>query len=189
MSFSKSTILTRSGKRVNLQSPRKEDVLLSDVSHALARVNRFCGHTKEAYSVSQHSVLVVHILDLNGFRDDPATLMAGLLHDASEAYLGDVASPLKRLIRGYDELEYMFMRTIFDALAPDVWHKADWVAIKKADLTALALESKSLMTEEINLGGIYDFHGLGEISSAGPYLAETMFRNSYDLLTKELKIF
>lgn len=88
--------------------PRPEDVALEDIAHALALMCRFTGHVHHFYSVAEHSVRVSnHAADLAATRHDLAptvraeyiTLCArwGLLHDASEAYLVDVARPVKRL--------------------------------------------------------------------------------------------
>ena len=62
-----------------------------DVAVSLSRQARFLGHTRAPYSVAQHSVAV----SLRAEAIDPASALWGLLHDASEAYLGDVVSPLK----------------------------------------------------------------------------------------------
>ena len=160
MSLTKSTIQTRSGIYLDLKNPRKEDVLLSDISHALARVNRFNGHTKKAYSVAQHSILVSHVLWLNG-EGDPKVLLAGLLHDAAEAYLGDVSSPLKRLIQGYEPLERRMMDIIIQALSPCLQGLSEdkWGLVKKADRTILYIESKYLMEKPFD--GISDTFPFG----------------------------
>lgn len=69
--------------------PRAEEICIEDVSHALAHICRFNGHTSSFYSVAEHSCLVSDAL--------PDELkLAGLLHDASEAYLCDVPRPIKR---------------------------------------------------------------------------------------------
>lgn len=86
-------IMTQSGRQFFPLEPRLEDVTIADIAHALGAVNRYNGHTRVPYSVAQHSVLVSRELRPDG----PAVALLGLLHDASEAYLGDVPRPLKRL--------------------------------------------------------------------------------------------
>ncbi len=81
-------ICTYTGKKFYPLNPAFNDVDIEDIAHALANITRFTGHTKEFYSVAQHSVLVSYECDQND-------ALAGLLHDASEAYISDIASPLK----------------------------------------------------------------------------------------------
>src|SRR5690554_4041634 len=72
-------ISTRSGRNVSLLNPSAGQIEIGDIAHGLAHQCRFNGQTSKFYSVAQHSVLVAFIL--------PAELkLAGLLHDAAEAY-------------------------------------------------------------------------------------------------------
>ena len=97
---------TASGRKVYVMSPRAEDVFIWDIAHALARICRFGGHVKcEHYSVAQHSVLVSRTCD-------PENALVGLLHDAAEAYIGDVVRPLKYSLPKYRELEVKWNRAI-----------------------------------------------------------------------------
>jgi hypothetical protein len=81
------TMQTYTGKLIDLANFSEEDVRLPDISHALSLISRFTGHSKCPYSVAQHSVMVSRLTL-------PENALWGLLHDASEAYLGDVATPL-----------------------------------------------------------------------------------------------
>ena len=82
------TIGLYSGGTFDILNPRPEDVRIEDIAHALSNQCRFTGHTKSFYSVAQHSVLASTLVD------GPDELWA-LLHDASEAYMGDMNRPLK----------------------------------------------------------------------------------------------
>jgi hypothetical protein len=84
------TITTFVGDEVNPLCVNPENVHIEDLAHALALCNRFAGHSRFPISVAQHSVLVSLLCDSN--RDNA---LAGLLHDGSEAYLGDVTKWLK----------------------------------------------------------------------------------------------
>jgi hypothetical protein len=86
-------IQTLSGRRVNPLDAAPEDIEVSDIARALANTCRFGGHSKAFYSVAQHSVIVCELLEARGATPDE--LMAALLHDAAEAYLGDLPHPLK----------------------------------------------------------------------------------------------
>lgn len=77
---------------VNPWDIRVEDIRLADIAHHLSNVNRFTGGTPWPYSVAQHSLLVASKIAMV----DPLMRLAGLMHDASEAYLNDPASPVKR---------------------------------------------------------------------------------------------
>jgi hypothetical protein len=86
-------IQTLSGRRVNPLDASAADIDPADVARALAHICRFGGHSRHFYSVAQHSVIVCDLLEAEGATPDE--LMAALLHDASEAYLGDLPHPIK----------------------------------------------------------------------------------------------
>lgn len=70
------------------------DVDINDVAHALGMVCRYAGHCRIFYSVAEHSVLMSHTVD-------PENALWALLHDATEAYIGDMVRPLKHELRSY----------------------------------------------------------------------------------------
>ncbi len=82
-------IQTFSCKRFHLLNPQPEDICIEDIAHALSMQPRFSGHTSVVYSVAQHSIEV--------YRKCYGHLQkfAGLMHDASEAYICDICAPLK----------------------------------------------------------------------------------------------
>lgn len=143
-------IQTYSGKRFDLLDPLVEQVDAFDIAHALSRICRFTGHTGEHYSVAQHCVHVAEHVP-------PHAKLQALLHDAHEAYVGDVSSPLKVALRhiggkpgAFDLLEAAIQRCVFAAfdvpedLVPEV---------KEADLRMLMTE-KQLLTPEPEPWGI-----------------------------------
>jgi len=119
---------TYTGIRFYLLDPRIEDIDIVDIAHAEAAICRFGGHTARHYSVAQHSVLVSHVVPA---RD----ALAGLLHDAPEAYLGDVIGPLKGLLALlYGPLEERLQRLILwkfgvDSTLPESVHLADRILL------------------------------------------------------------
>jgi uncharacterized protein len=131
-------ISTRSGRNVSLLNPSAGQFEIGDIAHGLAQQCRFNGQTSKFYSVAQHSVLVSSIL--------PRELkLAGLLHDAAEAYLGDIVQPLKTLLPEFAEIESRFKVKISERFSLSGLDHPD---IKRADLIALATERRDLMPME-----------------------------------------
>lgn len=84
-------IVTYTGKTFDLLNPTSDMVCIEDIAHSLANMCRYTGHVKEFYSVAQHCVLMA-------MADLPSDSLQRLLHDASETYTGDIASPWKQLL-------------------------------------------------------------------------------------------
>jgi hypothetical protein len=136
-------IQTLTGRRFDLVEPRAGDVSLEEIAHALSQLCRFTGHCREFYSVAQHSVLVSRLVK-------PELALAALMHDAHEAYLGDISTPAKLLIvkqPEFDLIEATLDQTICAALRIDLrdLHHPD---VKFADRVALATEKRDLMADE-----------------------------------------
>src|SRR5215211_1662406 len=84
---------TVSGRFVNPFDPDPEQIDIGDIARALANVCRFGGHCRSFYSVAQHSVIVSELVEQRG--GDVEDVFAALMHDATEAYLGDMPHPIK----------------------------------------------------------------------------------------------
>ena len=135
--------------------PEEADVRLDDIVHALSHINRFNGHTSTPYSVAQHSYLVASLMEdwiLRGAQvsGGRALVKAALLHDAAEAYIGDISSPIKPFvtIAGHlaERVEERILDVIFKALKVGFDSSNLWgmQLIKRFDNQALALEAMSL---------------------------------------------
>ncbi|SDT46562.1 hypothetical protein SAMN05192545_3951 [Maribacter dokdonensis] len=96
--YKKDCIRTHSGLYLNVVNPKPDQICIEDIAHALSRVPRFAGHLDAFFSVAQHSLNVSHL-------SPDEYKLEGLLHDATEAYLADLPSPLKNHCPGYKELE------------------------------------------------------------------------------------
>lgn len=117
--------------------PKVEDILLPDIAHALSNQCRYGGHCRKFYSVAQHSVMVSGLV-----QGGPHLKLAGLLHDATEAYLVDVPRPVKRQIKEYARIEHHLAKAIAERFGLDA---KDFESIKAYDNQALLIEALNLL--------------------------------------------
>ena len=127
-------VITRSGVRFDVVNPRPEDVRLEDIVHSLSHLCRFVGHTDRFYSVAEHSVLVSQLCDQEA-------AVFGLLHDAAEAYVGDLASPVKRQVPGFAVLEERVLSAVLVGLGVPPPTAALRARVANADAVALGAEA------------------------------------------------
>lgn len=142
-----SSIITASGVRFDPLNPDPGDILLSDIAHSLSNQCRFTGHVKEFYSVAEHSVRCANFV-LDQLDGGPDAAMLLLLHDASEAYLSDIARPVKHAAGFGDEY-----RKVEDGLQRAISERFDLPfpfpdIVHEVDNALLAAEAKYLMPEE-----------------------------------------
>lgn len=122
-------VRTFSGLFIDPLNLQPEDVNITDIAHALSQIPRFGGHSRILYSVAQHCVWVAKEL--------PEELrLYGLLHDASEAYLLDIPSPLKDRLPEYIVAERMAMGAVAKAfgLEDNFWRLPEVKAVDKRAL-------------------------------------------------------
>jgi len=145
--MNQSSLITHSGIEIDILDPKPEQITLTDIAEGLSREIRFSGNTRDDYTVAQHSVFVASILEM-GY-SSPGTVRRGLLHDASEAYLGDVISPLKRHLFDYIEIEKRWESAINLRFFPDagVLESVEFgkASVKRADELALLCEVQTLV--------------------------------------------
>lgn len=123
MEQTESCITTISGRFFDILRPEEYDFDIEEIATALSNLCRYTGHVNNFYSVAEHSVLVSRLLPDN-------LALTGLLHDASEAYLGDVSSPLKKLLPEYKRIEERVEQAIAKHFGiqfpyPSAVHEAD----------------------------------------------------------------
>lgn len=136
-------IQTWMGLAVDLANPSPEMIDICDIAHHLANVNRYTGATFRPYSVAEHSVRVALEASDNGL--DRRLALWGLLHDASEAYLGDVSSPLKSLLPEYKALERKMMAVVCEKFRLDPAMPEE---VRHADMVLLTTEKRDLLGPE-----------------------------------------
>jgi hypothetical protein len=135
-------IQTYTGRRFWPLSPSVEDISLLDISHALSLKCRFVGHVSRFYSVAAHSVSVSRAIAELDPKCSYMDRLWGLLHDAGEAYLPDVPSPIRNAFPELKRAEEQIMLCVATAFglpwpAPEI--------VKRADLAVLARERQYLM--------------------------------------------
>lgn len=157
-------MLTASGRRIWPADIRPGDLHLEDIASALDQIRRFGGHTvvRGGWSVVQHSVLVANNVP------DELQLVA-LLHDATEAYLGDVPRPLKRALPDYKLLERRAWAAVVER-----WDLSWWLGedlglppeVKLADRRALQAERLQLMAPPLEpLPWLEDHDGIEPLAT------------------------
>ena len=103
---------TTTGREFDPTSVTMNDLSIHDIAHALSHLCRYGGHLPRFYSVAQHSVYAANYASVRNFGSHVE--LQCLLHDASEAYLGDIIRPLKVALPEYREIEERVQRVIFE---------------------------------------------------------------------------
>lgn len=123
-------IRTYSGFYIDPLNPNPDAINIQDIAHALTNQCRFAGHTQRRFSVAQHSIMVADSVP-------DKHKLAALLHDASEAYLLDIPTPVKAQLSGYMEAEERLMQVIAKKFG---FTYPLHMSIKEADKNALEWE-------------------------------------------------
>jgi 5'-deoxynucleotidase YfbR-like HD superfamily hydrolase len=141
-----STLETVSGRKIDVTDPNPSDIVIEDIAWALSRMPRFSGHSIPyvPYSVAQHCIQVAEDLKEYG----PTVQLYGLLHDAAEAYINDLPSPVKHIPEIHaviKKLEDSLMTAIYTALDIEMPTEKQAELVKRADKTQQAVEAYNFM--------------------------------------------
>jgi hypothetical protein len=130
------TIMLHSGAWFDFCAPSSSDFTIEDVAHGLSNICRYAGQCRKFYSVAEHSLLVSEVAEGYEFE--------ALLHDAAEAFLGDITRPLKQMLPEFKRIEMDVERAILDrfGVAGPIPSQ-----VKQADLRVLAAEQRQIMPE------------------------------------------
>ena len=167
-------IQTYSGKQFYALDPQPDDVSIEDIAHALSRMCRYAGHCNRFYSVAEHCVLVSQNL--------PAEhQLAGLLHDASEAYLVDIPRPFKKYLINYYSMEEKIMDIIYTKFGIEGGFHDEVKAVDNAILIDERHQNLSLHnTSDEEWCGIPGIKGIGiQLKFWTPDEAEAAFINRF----------
>jgi 5'-deoxynucleotidase YfbR-like HD superfamily hydrolase len=175
----KAYIATASGRQFFLLEPRIEDIDITDIAHALAHQCRWTGHCKFHYSVAQHSYYCSFLGPENEAFDR-------LMHDAAEAYIGDLNRPLKHYTEAgvaYRRQEAIVQNAIAERFGFSV---VEPPSVKEADNVMLYTEKRQIMgyTFEEPQEDIHQYEtdrGV-LIEQWSPKHAETMFLKRFEEL-------
>jgi 5'-deoxynucleotidase YfbR-like HD superfamily hydrolase len=137
---------TVSGRKINITNPDPSTIVIEDIAWALSRLPRFSGHSIPyvPYSVAQHCIQVANDLKEYG----PNVQLYGLLHDAAEAYINDLPSPVKHIPEIHaviKKLEDSLMEAIYKALEINPPTEEEERIVKVADKTQQAVEAYNYM--------------------------------------------
>lgn len=165
----KNSIRTNSGLYVNVFDTDPDTILIEDIAHALSMIPRFGGHLSRFYSVAQHSVLCFKLSISHGIEYG----LSALLHDASEAYLLDMPTPIKNGLPDYKETEYKLMEVIAKKFGFEFPLNS---VIKTVDAEALEIEWENLVINDN-----YEFNCLSHTD------AKIEFIEMFKLIQKELE--
>lgn len=160
----KGIIRTWSNVMIDVSNPNLLDIRIEDIAHGLSMVCRFGGHTRSFHSVAEHCIHMASMAP-------PHLKMQALLHDASEAYIGDMPTPIKAMLPDFQALENNLMKVIgerfgFDGLNLDP-------VVKSLDSAALEWEWENKVLDDT-------------IESLSPERARFVFMRTYDDIVKHL---
>lgn len=132
-------IQTFTGRKFWPMDPRADEIDIRDIAHSLSMMCRFNGHVRRFYSVAQHCVLLSHHVPIQD-------RLWGLMHDASEAYIADVSSPVKKLdaMAPYRDAERAIMASVCERFDLPMVQPA---SVSEADLRMLATEKRDLLID------------------------------------------
>lgn len=138
------TIKVSAGHYVDLANPDPTTIEVKSIAAALSKVCRFGGHCPKFYSVAEHCIHATALACSEGYAGDALT--AVFLHDAAEAYIGDMVKPLKVTMPQYGEAEHRIEAAIQAAFGVDF---SKWIdVIKRFDRAMLKAEKVTMWPED-----------------------------------------
>jgi len=168
-----------------------ENINIYDIAHALSNICRFGGHTIVPYSVAEHSIRCAELL----YNESIDTQLWGLLHDAAEAYIGDIPTPLKKhllfqsenysiSLNKYEEEILTTIAKTFN-LSPTIPIK-----VKEKDRILLITEARDLLPSPLKKWQETHLKPLkSTIVPWSSFVAEQKFITKYIQLRKSLNVF
>jgi hypothetical protein len=176
-SQTESCITTVKGNWFDILKPEEYDYDIEEIATALSNLCRYTGHVNRFYSVAEHSVLVSRIV--------PDSLaLTGLLHDSSEAFLGDVSSPLKKLLPEYKRIEENVEKAIANHFGLEFPYTSE---VKDADKRMYWQERQSVADNGVRDSLWHqDLRATRKVKAVGmaPHMAKRMFLSRYNEISR-----
>ena len=136
-------LVTYSGEEISLLNIEEVKINIEDIAHALSYICRFAGQCKQFYSVGSHSINCLRVAEHFGYSDE--LKLYTLLHDATEAYICDMPSPLKKILPEYKKYENDLESIIHKRFGLNQLTEFDKAKIKEIDKIVFSQEWKELM--------------------------------------------
>lgn len=159
-------VRTYTGKLVDVANPDPETIDIVDIARGLSHQCRYNGQLPTFYSVAQHSIIVAHYAGISG-----------LLHDAAEAYIGDLISPLKV----HCPIFRYWERQLLDAISKSLGVKLEDVS--EVDKRVLATECRDLDITSMDGWSNYEPYNMRIVPSGSMQEDYMEFLRTYRSLT------
>jgi hypothetical protein len=171
-------ITTWSGRHVNLLAPSPRDIVIDDIAASLSEIRRFNGHTARPFTVAEHSLLGLEYCS-------PERRLEFLLHDATEAYLGDVVGPMKMLqgMQAYRDLEAIWAGAIADRFGLKRGMSKEVNTIDKRMLVTERRDLMGRMPVSTDKFEPYPMH-IGMVAPSAEVLGSSFLDRFYSLVSK-----
>lgn len=177
MTQTKYSISTYDGQFFDFNHPERYDYDINTIAHALSNICRYGGHSSKFYSVAEHSVLVSRIV--------PERLaLCGLLHDASEAFVGDMPSPLKAMCQSYRTIEERVHKSIAEKFGLPYPFPPE---IKLADKMVYKAERKQITSVDDEIWHVDMPAADVMVTGMSPKNAKAFFLSRYNELTNDAR--
>ena len=138
-------IMLQSGAWFDFLDPESSEFKIEDIAAGLSNTCRYAGQCSAFFSVAEHSLLVSEVANDHEY--------AALMHDAAEAFVGDITRPLKQLLPDFKQIEARVEKAIFDRFGVE---RPIPKEVKAADLRVLAAEQAQIMPRETSLWAFSD---------------------------------
>lgn len=179
------TIRTYTNQLFYLSRPEPDLVCLQDIAAGL-RAYRWSAQSPQLFTIAQHSLLVERLLEMEG--EPPSVCLAGLMHDAHEAYIADVTTPAKETMRNgstaasdFDRLESKVQDAVGVAFGIS---DEEFRAVKHADTGAMLIE-RSVLWGGSREGLDYHVSALLDTKHPDYWMNRFLYRHAF--LSRQIK--